>query len=222
MHDHKIDLDAIPKTVATAAKQWRAGRPRVALWNRRRLGLLLAILIVPPWLPIPKPAPQRVPTRWARGTAQPPIIGFAYAPDGKTIATAHENNRVALWELTDGWTITRFLNDRGHEWTLAFSPDGRYLVAGGTEPDIVLCDLERSGQEHYLGIPVRQTSALRFSPDGRTLAVSSFRSTEIILWDIEARRKRMALQGHQTHVLSMAFAPDGRSQFGTPVSGRST
>src|SRR5262249_56520840 len=67
------------------------------------------------------------------------------------------------------------------------------------------------GQERPLGIPIQDTSDMRFSPDGRTLAVSSHRSREIILWVIERRRPRMTLQGHSSSVVTLAFARDGRS-----------
>src|SRR5262249_20759363 len=94
---------------------------------------------------------------------------------------------------------------------VAFSPDGHRLAIARDEPDVLLCDLDRVGRGRPLGIPVWQASGLRFSPDGRTLAVSSYCSGEILLWDIETGRERMRLHGHSAGVLTLAFAPDGRS-----------
>ena len=52
---------------------------------------------------------------------------------------------------------------------------------------------------------------MKFSPDGQTLAVSSYDSPEIVLWDIAAGRERLTLRGHSAPVKHLAFAPDGRS-----------
>jgi WD40 repeat protein len=48
-------------------------------------------------------------------------------------------------------------------------------------------------------------------PDGRTLAVASNLSEQIILWDMAARRERSRWRGHSSGVLSLTFSPDGRT-----------
>jgi WD40 repeat protein len=137
------------------------------------------------------------------------IQGFAISPDGQTIATVDDRGRVRLRPAVEGGGMERTLADLGR--FVAFSPDGHRLAIAGEEPDVLLCDLDREGRGRPLGIPVRQASALQFSPEGRTLAVSSYCSREIILWDIETGRERMRLRGHSANVLTIAFAPDGRS-----------
>ena len=82
---------------------------------------------------------------------------------------------------------------------------------GGAEPDIFLYDVEAGGAGHPLGMPIQCGKGLAFSPDGRTLAASSYLDHEILLWDLAAGRERARLRGHGSPVLSLAFAPDGRS-----------
>ena len=60
-------------------------------------------------------------------------------------------------------------------------------------------------------MPIRWVKGLAFSPDGRTLAASSYLDHEILLWDLAAGRERARLRGHGSPVISLAFAPDGRS-----------
>jgi WD40 repeat protein len=62
-------------------------------------------------------------------------------------------------------------------------------------------------------------TAMRFSPDGKLLAVahevfdipSRQNITEIVLWDLAASEARTTLRGHTGYVSQMAFAPDGRT-----------
>jgi WD40 repeat protein len=138
------------------------------------------------------------------------IERFAFSPDGQTIATVDERGRVRLRPAIEAGGIERDLDVLNCGRAVAFSPDGRHLAVGGDGPDVVLYDLRPGRQQRPLGIPVRGTSDLRFSPDGRTLAVSSHDSREVIVWDIEAGRPRLILRGHTSSVMTMAFAPCGR------------
>jgi WD40 repeat protein len=190
-------------------KRSRAGRPRLPRWPWRLIALLLAAAFALPWLPTPDAGPRELRLHRARGQPGVTIQGFAISPDGQTIATVDYGCRVRLRTAVEGGDNERTLDDLGK--LVAFSPDGHRLAIARDEPDVLLCDLDREGRGRRLGIPVRLASGLRFSPDGRHLAVSSFGSDEIILWDIETGRERMRLRGHSANVLTLAFAPDGRS-----------
>jgi WD40 repeat protein len=61
---------------------------------------------------------------------------------------------------------------------MAFSPDGKLLVAKGNHADLVLWDIE---SEQSIGEPLAGQIFV-FSPDGNTLAASN--ADQIILWDI--------------------------------------
>jgi WD40 repeat protein len=195
----------------TDQERGRVGRPEFRLRTRARIALLLAAAIGLAWLPRLDPPQERLPMRRARGDSAAPIRRLAFSPDGRTIATVDQRGHVRLRPAVEGGGVERNLDVRGHGRTVAISPDGRYLAIGRDEPDVAVCDLSRGGQDRLLGIPVEMTSDLKFSPDGRTLAVSSHRSREIILWDIETGQPRMTLRGHSSPVMAMAFAPDGQS-----------
>jgi WD40 repeat protein len=206
-HDESIP-DVGPEPAGIGPARRCVGRPRPRPWARGRVVWLLAAIGLP-WLPILGARPRDLPVHRARGHPGVVIQGFAISPDGQTIATVDERGRVRLRPAVESGCIERTLDDLGK--LVSFSPDGHRLAIGRDEPDVILCDLDGEGRGRPLGIPVRQASALGFSPDGRTLAVSSFRSREIILWDIEAGRERMRLRGHSAFVFTLAFAPDGRS-----------
>ncbi len=59
------------------------------------------------------------------------VLAVAYAPDGKSLATAGDDVSVVLWNAADGKERGRMeLHEKGAS-VLAFSPDGQYLTAGG-------------------------------------------------------------------------------------------
>jgi WD40 repeat protein len=181
---------------------------RLPRWRLGRIGLLLLGLIVLPWLPIPGP-----PVRQVRGVRNTAILTFAVSPDGKGIATVQRDGRVALRDATGGASTCSFLDHSGPALAMAFSRDGRSLAVGGAKGDIFLFDVEAGGAERPLGIPIRSSSVkgLAFSPDGQTLAASSYLNHEILLWDLAAGRERARLRGHASPVISLAFSPDGAS-----------
>jgi WD40 repeat protein len=162
------------------------------------------------WLTIDGMPGDPTPARRARGLGDTPIASFAFAPDGATIA-ALQGERVSLRDARGVGGPCAVLDRCGRARALAFSPEGRSLVVGGVEPDVFVYRIGEDGAGHPLGMPICMTSSLAVSLDGGTLAVSSYRDPEILLWDLAAGRERARLRGHGSHVISLAFATDGRT-----------
>ena len=80
---------------------------------------------------------------------------FAFAPDGKTLATA-ERQTIRLWELATGKELSRWPTRIDGIRFLLFSPDGRRLAALealGLEAEIL--DLHRKQPQFHLRVPRR-------------------------------------------------------------------
>jgi WD40 repeat protein len=94
--------------------------------------------------------------------------------------------------------------------SVAFSPDGLRIAAGGADGTIWLWDAA-AGQP--IGQPLRGhqkiVTSVAFSPDGTRIASSSMDNT-VRLWDAATGQQvGQPLRGHENAVMGVAFSPDG-------------
>jgi len=164
------------------------------------------------------------------------VKSVAFSPNGKLIATAGYLDQIKLWRTE---TATEIASIRATAVIsgIAFSPDGKYLVAGldafGVQPagknnaelyDVATRNLVRRFEGHDWGI-----SAVTFSPSGSLLATSSSDGT-VRLWDVATGRSktlvdqklnntvneywrrlaRRKVEGMPPSIESVAFSPDGK------------
>jgi WD40 repeat protein len=140
-----------------------------------------------------------------------------FSPDGKTLATASWNEDiemfVRLWDLGELGAEPAILRTEMTRWIneIAFSPDGRRLVATGREGIIHLEDLEHpgAGAEVLRGHEGMIWSVV-FSPDGTRLASGGGDRT-VRLWDLAVPGAPSSVLGrHDDAVLRVRFSPDGK------------
>ncbi len=206
-HDILLAVGRVP--AGARLRRSRAGTAELTPWRWSRIVVLVGAALGLTWLPTRDPPPEDLPMQRARDRPGATIWRLAFSPGGRALATVDDHGRVALWRAEPRWSIDRTIDARGA--AVAFAPGSGLLAVGGTGPDVILCDPGRRGRERPLGLPVRAVTDLEFSPDERTLAVSSSRRGEVLLWDVEAGRPGMALPGPCDGVSMLAFAPDGRS-----------
>jgi WD40 repeat protein/energy-coupling factor transporter ATP-binding protein EcfA2 len=101
-----------------------------------------------------------------------------------------------------------FLN--GHAWSVtsvAFSPDGNFIVSGSDDKSLKLWDT-RSGHciRSFIGHEVEVICGA-FSPDG-TLIISASLDYSLKLWDTDSGECIRAFLGHKDWVTSAAFSPN--------------
>ncbi|WP_406011217.1 DNA-binding protein [Streptomyces sp. NBC_00637] len=138
-----------------------------------------------------------------------PVNSVAFAPDGRTLATASSDGTVTLRRLADRRTTATFKMS-GRVRSVAFSPDGRTVAAGATDAPVQLWGAADHRTKMVLPAGTRGARAVAFDPRGRTLAVAAGDGT-VQVWDTEHRRRVMSFAGHVGQVDALAYAPDGRT-----------
>jgi WD40 repeat protein len=175
--------------------------------------------------------------------AEKPVRSLAFSPDGVTLATFGDDGRVHTWSAEDGTAFEVFPQDRsGFQSAPAASASNEKTTeskGAGWKPDL-LCFwnaqtvLAATGTRRVVGWNLNpvwtferaigsgdidsplsdRVNAVRFSPDGQTLATGAgepTRSGEIKLWNAADGKFLRELENvHSDAVLSLDFSPDGK------------
>jgi WD40 repeat protein len=140
------------------------------------------------------------------------LRGLAFSADGNRVAARSNLGITALvWNLPSGQPI--FQKEEGGICAITLSPSGDRVATGHIDGSIHVWNVDTGD----LGAQLRRPSAprtMRFSPDGRLLAVTSSlgirgNSDQAIvgLWDLSKSTKIARLQ-HDGAVTEMVFSPD--------------
>ncbi len=132
------------------------------------------------------------PLRQLRGHKGYHVEALAFSADGKTLASygAEEQERgvaghaqgIRLWEVATGQLIGRLrLPAELSIHALTCLPDGRTVVAGGSDGCIHVWDLFTRRELSHHGGHAGSITAIALSADGKTLATGS-RDTTVLLW----------------------------------------
>ena len=135
---------------------------------------------------------------------------IAFSPDGQSIATANGAFEVALWRLGDKKRVSTFHANDQLLCAVAFSPDGRDLIAGGMN-GIHVWHVAEPAHEFLWMKGDAAAFSLALSPDGMHL-LSSDRDGNVDLWNL-ASRKHLARVFASEDIFQfspVAFSPDSR------------
>ncbi|HKX27545.1 MAG TPA: hypothetical protein VJ302_07630 [Blastocatellia bacterium] len=176
---------------------------------RRTIWPLMAIMV----LSLPgavRAQGAKEPQIWIDRVHSGSVYRVAVSPNGKTLASTHNDSTIRLWEVGTGRLIRSFVGHTGHVPVVVFSPDGTVLAGASPDQTLKLWNVE-SGKfiRAFTGHRDSVTS-VAFSPNGKLL-VSGSQDQTIKLWEAGTGRLVRSFEGHHSYVQSVAFSPDGKT-----------
>ena len=150
---------------------------------------------------------EQIPGAWqdTKGDAN----ALAFSPDNKILAAGMPRQGIRAWDINTGAELLNFNAAEQFGRKLVFSPNGTLLATNGTHVQTQVWDI--TTQREITPPNIRNTTALAFSPDGKTLAYDGH-PNGIVLSDVTKtgiqERGRIPIKlGHNT---MLTFSPDGK------------
>jgi WD40 repeat protein len=138
----------------------------------------------------------------------------AFHPDGNVFASGGKDQSILLWQADHGDAIKIFAKATHKVAALAFSPDGRLLLAGTTappKPDTLTLFAYPEGNVRRLFKGHDNTVlATAFHPSGRWIASGGGDHKEILLWQVQSGEVLSRLEGLGQSIWAVGFSEDGR------------
>lgn len=131
---------------------------------------------------------------------------IAFSRDSRFIATGSWDKSAAVYSLESGTRICRFEHPDFVN-ALAFTPDGKFLVAGDSEDEYIVWNIRQQKEVKKLSDPAGHVWSMAFSPNGKGF-VASFRNRIVVY--TSRFKKLKELNGHEKVVYATCYSPDGK------------
>jgi WD40 repeat protein/serine/threonine protein kinase/tetratricopeptide (TPR) repeat protein len=143
------------------------------------------------------------------------VLGVAYSPDGKWLATGGYDGTIKLWDAATGVERETIRGHEGFVLDLAFSPDAAFLVSTSEDRSVRLWEVPTGRSIGVFHGHTDHVHAVAFTPDGREVA-SGGRDGTLKLWH---RRTSLpvVIEGVAPVSMGLWYRRDGRRLVISPV-----
>ncbi|MDE0010984.1 MAG: WD40 repeat domain-containing protein [Candidatus Poribacteria bacterium] len=129
------------------------------------------------------------------------VLAIAYAPNGKTLASAGRDETIRLWHSKTGENVAILTGHGGLVTAVAFSPDGKKLLSGSGDGTVRLWSIQTSKQLWSADTPQKQ-----MLDEERKLPLPGVFRSNTPTRPVRSPFEMLALQW----VLAVAYSADGK------------
>jgi WD40 repeat protein len=146
------------------------------------------------------------------------VFAVEFSPDGTRLTSVNSAGTVATWDVRTRTKLSEFSSGVTLAApSVAFSHDGRFVVAQGTPiGEMPLWNIDTGERIKILGQPAGFVKALAFSPDGSILLAGAL-DNGIDIFDVAKAERRFTFPGLTRHAKGIAASPDGTTLLSASV-----
>lgn len=145
------------------------------------------------------------------------VLSAALSDDGSIVVSSSRAGDVVVWDAATGTLLRRF-ESGGDAYSVAITPDKRFILAGLQNGAVLLWRLETGELIHDLRGHSSVVYSLAVDVNGH-VALSGSRDASIVAWSLETGQELMRLVGHGGPVYGLAFSPDGHTALSGSADG---
>ncbi len=137
------------------------------------------------------------------------VRSMRFSPDGRSLLGEDDGGTTSRWAVPTGKVLRRFSPPNASRYRpspLAFSPDGRMLVASADHHEVRFLDAADGTELRRWPDEIDDVYDLKFTPDGKTLLLGGYC---LRCRDAEGKERPQFI-GHRRAVHQVTFTPDGR------------
>ncbi|CAH8827684.1 unnamed protein product [Trichobilharzia szidati] len=136
------------------------------------------------------------------------IVSVDINAKGTLAASSSLDSQIIIWDLETGKQKNTYEGDPADTWSVAFSPDSRFLATGSHTGCVNMINVENATKESSIQLEGKFVYCLAYSADGSKLAAGTINGL-VSICELQTGSVRF-LDGHATPVRSVSFSPDGR------------
>ncbi len=135
-------------------------------------------------------------------------MGLAFAPNGRTLASANADRTINLWEVESGRLLRTLPGQTNWINRVVWSPDGRTLASFSYDKAIWLWDVEQGRHRTALLGHTCHITGVAFTPDSSRILSSSADCT-LRVWDVQSGQCVRVIAGYAVSLYDIDWSPDG-------------
>ncbi|KAJ3005862.1 hypothetical protein NUW54_g4157 [Trametes sanguinea] len=139
---------------------------------------------------------------------------IVFTPDGNSVLSP-VGNRVSVFDLVNNKSYTFPFENRKNVAAIALSPDANVLLSVDEDGRALLVNFKRGVVLHHFNFQ-KPVKAIKFSPDGKYIAVSHdshvqvWRTPNHLIREFAPFNLHRTYTGHHDEVLSIEWSPDSK------------
>lgn len=153
---------------------------------------------------------------------------LSFSPNGKNLASTTFWGPSVLWDVTKGepvctWDVVekkeadelekamaRLGEGVDRIGNIAFSPDGKWLVAGWTDGTIRFCNPETGKEVRRWKSDFNPYQGFIFSNDSKVIVTTAYSDSTVRFWDVETGKEINPSDVHRGRISELTLSPDGK------------